>query len=151
MSLRNLRIKISNTKYALNLTLHRPFSSFSKTFLFSFLGGLFGALIGGAIGFYTSRMKDPTGWSEIPDMLTGAIYGYGLGAGTGAFVLHFRSHAPSAFTRAFLGALTGLFAVIFLSAPLHLDIFPPLMWGLLILLPPLIASRLLSPPQKNRD
>jgi len=133
------------------LTLHKPFPSFSKTLLFSFLGGLLGALIGGTIGFYASHVKDPTGWSEIPDLLEGAIYGYGLGAGAGAFALHFHPHAPSAFARAFLGALVGLFAVIFLSAPLHLDFFPPLMWGLLILLPPLIAARLLSPPSKKRD
>ena len=118
---------------------------FRKTFLFSFLGGVFGALIGASIGFFSARANDPTGWSEIPNSLIGAVYGYGLGAGAGAFSLHFRPHAPSAFSRAFLGALTGLFAVIFLSAPLHLDFFPPLMWGLLILLPPLITAWLLMP------
>ena len=125
------------------------FISFRKTFLISFLGGAIGALIGGAIGFFSAQASDPSGWSEIPNLLTGAIYGYGFGTGAGAFFLHIRPHAPSAFSRAFLGALTGLFAVIFLSAPLHLDFFPPLMWGLLILFPPLIASRLLVPPQKN--
>ena len=123
---------------------------FTKTFLFSFLGGVLGASIGGAIGFFSSRVTDPSGWSEIPNALIGAVYGYGLGAGAGAFALHFRPHAPSAFSRAFLGALTGLFGVIFLSAPLHLDFFPPLMWGLLILLPPLIAARLLIPRNLRR-
>ena len=57
--------------------------SFRKTFLFSFLGGVFGALIGGSIGFLSARAKDPTGWSEIPNLMTGAVYGYGLGAGAG--------------------------------------------------------------------
>ena len=124
--------------------------SFRKTFLFSFFGGIIGALFGVAFGYLRTQNSDPSGWSEIPNMLTGAIYGYGLGAGAGAFALHFRPHAPSAFTRAFLGALSGLFLIIFFSAPLHLDFFPPLMWGLLILLPPLIASRLLvSPPKKE--
>ena len=125
--------------------------SFRKTFLFSFFGGIIGASIGAAIGFFSAQANDPSGWSEIPNLLMGAIYGYGLGAGVGAFILHVRPHAPSAFSRAFLGALTGLFAVIFLSAPLHLDFFPPLMWGLLILLPPLIASRLLVPPPKTKN
>ncbi|MBT3713609.1 MAG: hypothetical protein HOG15_09685 [Anaerolineae bacterium] len=117
--------------------------SFRKTFLFSFFGGVLAALLGVAIGYFYTRNSDPSGWSEIPNMLTGAVYGYGLGAGAGAFLLHIRPHAPSAFSKAFLGALTGLFAVIFLSAPLRLDFSPPLMWGLLILLPPLIATRLL--------
>ena len=103
--------------------------SFRKTFAFSFLGGVLGALLGAAIGFFPARANDPTGWTELPNSLIGAVYGYGLGAGAGAFALHFRPHAPSAFSRAFLGALTGLFAVIFLSAPLHLDFFLPLMWG----------------------
>ncbi|MBT3314104.1 MAG: hypothetical protein HN390_05780 [Anaerolineae bacterium] len=117
---------------------------FHKTFLFSILGGVLGALIGVAIGYLRTPYIDPSGWSEIPNMLTGAIYGYGLGAGAGAFALHFRPHAPSAFTRAFLGALSGLFFIIFFSAALHLDFFPPLMWGLLIFLPPSIAARLLT-------
>jgi hypothetical protein len=117
---------------------------FRKTFLFSFFGGVIGALIGAAIGYLRTPYIDPSGWSEFPNMLTGAIYGYGLGAGAGAFALHFRPHAPSAFSRAFLGALSGLFFIIFFSAPLHLDFFPPLMWGLLILLPPSIAARLLA-------
>ena len=125
--------------------------SFRKTFLFSFLGGILGALLGAAIGFFSTRVSDPSGWSEIPNSLTGAIYGYGLGAGAGAFALHFRPHAPSAFTRAFLGALSGLFFVIFFSAPLHLDFFPPLMWGLLILLPPLVAARLLTSAKKKSE
>ncbi|MBC8335091.1 MAG: hypothetical protein ISR59_06090 [Anaerolineales bacterium] len=116
---------------------------YGKTVLYSFLGGLLGALIGGSIGILSARNNDPTGWSEIPNLLSGLIYGYGLGVGAGAFMLHFRPHPPSAFSRAFLGALTGLFGVIFLSAPLHLDFFPPLMWGLLILLPPLISAGLL--------
>ncbi len=110
-----------------------------------------GALIGGVLGFFSARSNDPTGWSEIPSLATGAVYGYGLGVGAGTFLLHCHTHAPSAFSRAFLGALTGLFAVIFLSAPLHLDFFPPLMWGLLVLLPPLIASRLLAPRRSIVD
>ncbi|MBT3338636.1 MAG: hypothetical protein HN855_13765 [Anaerolineae bacterium] len=119
-------------------------NSFRKNFLVGIIGGVVGAVLGGALGFFTARANDPTGWSEIPNLLTGSIYGYGLGVGLGLFILHRHPHAPSAFSRAFLGALTGLFAVIFLSAPLRLDIFPPLMWGALILLPPLIAARLLT-------
>ncbi|MCP4142150.1 MAG: hypothetical protein GY755_18050 [Chloroflexi bacterium] len=124
---------------------------FRKTFLFSFLGGITGALIGAAIGYFRTPYSDPSGWSEIPNMLTGAIYGYGLGAGAGAFALHFRPHAPSAFTRAFFGALSGLFLVVFLSAPLRLDFFPPLMWGLLVFLPPFIAARLLTSSKKKNE
>ena len=114
--------------------------SFGKTFLFSFLGGIIRAFFGGLIGLYMTRANDPSGWSEIPNLLSGLIYGYGLGAGAGAFVLHFRPHAPSAFSRAFLGALAGMFAIIFLSEPLHLNAFPPLMWALLLLLPPFAAT-----------
>jgi hypothetical protein len=121
--------------------------SFGKTVLFSFLGGLLGGSIGGLIGFISAGINDPSGWSEIPNSLSGMIYGYGLGAGAGAFSLHIRPHSPRAFSRAFLGALTGLFGVIFLSAPLHLDFFPPLMWGLLLLLPPMISARLLVNPK----
>lgn len=120
-------------------------SPFVRTFSASFLSGVLGALIGAAIGIYVAQTNDPSGWSEIPNLLLGAIYGYGLGAGIGAFALHYRSHAPSAFSRAFIGSFVGLFGVIFLSAPLHLGFFPPLMWGLLILLPPLVAARLLVP------
>jgi hypothetical protein len=118
-------------------------NTFKKNFFIGFLGGVIGAMLGGALGFFYARANDPTGWSEIPSLAEGAIYGYGLGVGAGLFILHRRPHAPSAFSRAFLGSLTGLFSVIFFSAPLHLDFFPPLMWGLLILLPPLIAARLL--------
>ena len=123
---------------------------YGKTILFSFLGGLLGALIGGSIGLFSARSNDPTGWTEIPNLLSGMIYGYGLGAGAGAFVLHFRPHPASAFSRAFLGALIGLFGIIFLSAPLHLDFYPPLMWGLLVLLPPLISARLLVSPNDRK-
>lgn len=125
--------------------------TFLKTFFIGVLGGALGALIGALIGYWIAQANDPSGWSDIPDALGGAIYGYGLGVGLILFVRHARPHPPSAASRAFLGALTGLFLVIFLSAPLHLDIFPPLMWGLLILLPPLIASRLLVGKIKNSD
>ena len=119
---------------------------FWKTVLFSFLGGILGAIIGGSIGLFLARLIDPTGWIEIPNLLSGMIYGYGLGSGAGAFALHYRLNPARAFSRAFLGALTGLFGVIFLSAPLHLDLFPPIMCGLLVLLPPLIAARILVSP-----
>ena len=124
---------------------------FAKTFLVGVLGGLFGALIGAGIGYLVAQKNDPSGWSNIPDALGGAIYGYGLGVGLAVFVRHARPHPPSAFSRAFLGSLSGLFFIIFFSAPLHLDIFPPLMWGLLILLPPAIAARLSNPPQKSTN
>ncbi len=124
---------------------------FAKTFLIGLLGGLLGALFGAGIGFYTAERNDPSGWSNIPNALSGAIYGYGLGVGLAVFIRHANPHPPSAFSRAFLGSLTGLFFIIFFSAPLHLDFFPPLMWGLLILLPPLIAARLLAGSPKYRD
>lgn len=111
---------------------------FGKTVLSSFLGGLLMASIGGAIGFFSARINEPTGWSEIPSLLSGLIYGYGPGSGVGAF------------SWVFLGALTGLFGVIFLSAPLHLNFFPPLMWGFLVLLPPLISARLLVSPNDGK-
>lgn len=123
---------------------------FGKTVLSSFLGGLLLASIGGAIGFFSARINEPTGWSENPSLLSDLIYGYGPGAGVGGFALNFRPHPASAFSRAFLSALTGLLGVIFLSAPLHLDFYTPLMWGLLVLLPPLISARLLVSPNDGK-
>ncbi len=116
----------------------------TKTFLIGALGGLLGALIGAGLGYWRALSTDPSGWSNLPNSLSGAIYGYGLGTGAGAFLRHRKPDAPRAFSRAFLGALGGLFFIIFFSAPLHLDISPYLMWGLLILLPPFIAARLLN-------
>ena len=128
-------------------TLKKPFT---KTFLIGVLGGLLGALIGAGIGYWRAS-SDPSGWSNIPGALGGAIYGYGLGVGTSVFLTHRKPNAPSAFSRAFLGSLSGLFFIIFFSAPLHLDFFPPLMWGLLIVLPPLIASRFSNRRPKSID
>ena len=124
---------------------------FTKTFLIGVLGGLLGALIGAGVGYWRALSTDPSGWSNLPGALGGAIYGYGLGVGAGSFLLHRKPDAPSAFSRSFLGSLAGLFFIIFFSAPLHLDFFPPLMWSLLILLPPLIAARLNNPPAKIAD
>ena len=124
---------------------------FIKTFLLGVLGGLLGALIGAGIGYWRALSSDPSGWSNIPNSLSGAIYGYGLGVGLAVFWQHRKPNAPRAASRSFLGSLSGLFFVIFFSAPLHLDIFPPLMWGLLILLPPLIAARLNQPPVQKND
>ena len=126
-------------------------SPFLKTFLTGLLGGMLGALLGAGIGYYAAQRNDPSGWSNIPGALGGAIYGHGLGVGLAVFIRHARPHPPSAFSRAFLGSLAGLFFIIFFSAPLHLDIFPPLMWSLLILLPPAIAARPSNPRPRNTD
>jgi Ca2+/Na+ antiporter len=122
---------------------------FTKTFLVGALGGVVGALIGAGIGYWQAISNDPSGWSNLPGSLGGAIYGYGFGVGLAAFLLHRKPNAPRAASRSFLGALAGLFFIIFFSAPLHLDFFQPLMWSLLILLPPLVAARLNNPPVKN--
>ncbi len=122
---------------------------FIKTFFVGLLGGVLGALLGAGIGYLYASSNDPSGWSNIPDSLGGAIYGYGFGVGLAAFLLHRKPNAPRAASRSFLGALAGLFFVIFFSAPLHLDAFLPLMWGLLILLPPLVVARLNHPRPKN--
>jgi Ca2+/Na+ antiporter len=123
----------------------------TKTFLIGMLGGVVGTLFGAAIGYWRALSTDPSGWSNLPDALSGAIYGYGLGVGLAAFFLHRKPNAPRAFSRSFLGSLSGLFFIIFFSAPLHLDFFLPLMWGLLILLPPLIAARANNPPAPKND
>lgn len=121
-----------------------------KTFLIGLIGGMLGSLVGAGIGLLIARNNDPSGWSNLPSALSGAIYGYGIGVGLAIFIRHARPHPPSAFSRAFLGSLAGLFFVIFFSAPLHLDFFPPLMWSALILLPPLIAAYF-STRQTPRD
>lgn len=126
-------------------------ATFLKTFFIGVLGGVLGALIGALIGYWLAQFNDPSGWSNLPNALSGAIYGYGLGVGLILFIRHASPNPPRAASRAFLGALTGLFLVIFFSAPLHLDIFPPLMWGLLIVLPPLIATRLLLGKVEKHD
>lgn len=123
--------------------------AFTKNFFVGLLGGAFGALIGAGIGYANALSSDPSGWSNLPNALGGAIYGYGLGVGFAVFLTHRKPNAPRAASRSFLGALAGLFFVIFFSAPLHLDLIQPLMWGLLIVLPPLIAVRLNNPPVKN--
>jgi len=120
---------------------------FWKTFFIGIFGGALGALIGAPIGYWIAQSNDPSGWSNIPNALSGAIYGYGLGVGLILFIRHASPHPPSVFSRAFLGSLGGLFFVIFFSAPLHFDFSPPLMWGLLILLPPAIATFLLMRDQ----
>lgn len=127
-------------------TLQKPFT---KTFLVGVFGGLLGALLGAGIGYWRATSSDPSGWSKLPNALGGAIYGYGLGVGLAVFLLHRKPNAPRAASRSFLGSLAGLFFIIFFSAPLHLDVIQPLMWGLLIVLPPLVAARLNYPPQKD--
>ncbi len=122
---------------------------FLKTFLVGVLGGLLLALPGIGIGYWLARMNDPSGWRDFADMLAGAIYGYGLGVGFAAFWLHRKPDAPRAFSRSVLGSLSGLFFVIFFSAPLHLDFFPPLMWGLLVILPPALAAWLNQRAEKG--
>ena len=124
-------------------------NSFQKSFLFGVLGGFLGTLLGAGIGYWRALSADASGWGNLPGALAGAIYGYGLGVGLAVFLLHRKPNAPRAFSRSFLGSLSGLFFIIFFSAPLHLDIFPPLMWGLLVLLPPLIAAKL-NHLDKNR-
>lgn len=124
---------------------------FVKTFLIGVLGGVLGALIGAGIGYWRALSTDPSGWSTLPNALGGAIYGYGFGVGFAVFLLHRKPNAPRAASRSFLGSLSGLFFIIFFSAPLHLDVFPPLMWGLLLLLPPVIAARLNTPAAGTSD
>lgn len=150
----SLRGAISGCGFGVGLVVffrHARQHPLAKTYLIGMLGGLLGALIGAGVGYLVAQKNDPSGWSNLPNALGGAIYGYGLGVGAGVFLLHRKTNAPSAFSRSFLGSLAGLFFVIFFSAPLHLDFFPPLMWSLLILLPPLIAARLNNPPKKNAD
>lgn len=129
----------------------RSLSPFLSTFLVGVFGGVLGALLGTGIGYFVARTNDPSGWGNLPGALGGAIYGYGLGVGLAIFIRHARPNPPSAFSRAFLGSLSGLFFIIFFSAPLRLDIFPPLMWGLLIVLPPLVAARLSNPREMSTD
>ena len=126
-------------------------SPFLKTYLVGILSGVLGAVLGALAGYLIARSTDPSGWSNLPNMLSGAIYGYGFGVGVGVFFLHRMPHPPSAFSRGVLGSLAGLFFIIFFSAPLHLDFFPPLMWGLLIFLPPLTASYFLTHKNQHRE
>ncbi len=104
------------------------------------LGGLIVASFGAALGALWTQLIAPSVWGRLAFPLEGGIYGYGIGAGLGAFAGYRRAGGEKSRLRALLGALTGLFAVIFLAEPLHLNAFPPLQWGLLILLPPLAAA-----------
>jgi hypothetical protein len=113
---------------------------FAKLAAMAAIGGLLVGLIGGLLGLLISKISDPTGWSDLIDSLGGAIFGYGIGSAVGAYLIHRRNGGSHGFMRALLSSLTGLFAVIFLSEPLHLGATPVLMWVLLILIPPLVTS-----------
>jgi hypothetical protein len=113
---------------------------FAKLAAMAAIGGLLVGLIGGLLGLLISKISDPTGWSDLIDSLGGAIFGYGIGSAVGAYLIHRRNGSSHGFMRALLSSLTGLFAVIFLSEPLHLGATPVLMWVLLILIPPLVTS-----------
>jgi hypothetical protein len=123
----------------------------ARLFRDGLLGGLLLAAFGAALGALWSAFIAPSAWGTWALPLEGGIYGYGVGAGLGAFAGNLRRGGIGSRLRALLGALSGLFAVIFLSEPLHLDAFPPLMWGLLLFLPPFIAAWTLSPPPSEKS
>ncbi len=123
-----------------------PWKSFGPTLRGGIVGGLILAVLGALVGLTLSKLLAPPGWGGLIYTLQGLIYGYGIGAGTGSYAIHKRLGGRRTFARAFFSALTGLFVVIFLAEPLHLDTFQPLVWGLLFILPPLTAALMLLEP-----
>ncbi len=101
------------------------------------------ALLGCLLGVAASKLLAPPGWGGLLFALQGLIFGYGIGVAAGTFKAHRKLGGKRNFARAFYSSMTTLLLVVFLSEPFHLSIFPPLMWGLLALLPPFAATLML--------
>lgn len=87
-------------------------------------------------GYVNALRSDPSGWSNLPYTLEGALYGWGLGLGIGGWLaLPQPLRTPKNFNRLFFSVLTAFFAVIYLSEPLHLDFWPVLPYLLLVVVP----------------
>ncbi len=98
------------------------------------------ALLGASLGIAASKLFSPEGWGGLLYALRGAVWGYGIGVSLGIFKAHRKYDGKRSLSRAFYSSMTTLLAVVFLAEPFHLQIFPPLMWGALILIPPLVGT-----------
>ena len=100
------------------------------------------ALLGALLGVVVSKLLSPPGWGGLLYALQGLIFGYGVGVAMGTFKAYRKHGGARHFSRAFYSSMTALLLVVFLSEPLHISILP-LMWGLLFLLPPFMATLML--------
>jgi len=107
------------------------------------VAGLLVALLGALLGVAASKLLSPSGWGGLLYALQGLVFGYGIGAALGTFKTHRKHGGTRHFSRAFYSSMTALLMVVFLSEPFHLQVFPPLMWGILVLLPPFVATLML--------
>jgi hypothetical protein len=98
------------------------------------------ALLGGLLGIVASKLFSPAGWGGLLYALRGSVWGYGIGVTMGTFKAHRKYGGRRSFSRAFYSSMSALLAVVFLAEPFHLQIFPPLMWGMLICVPPFVAT-----------
>jgi len=98
------------------------------------------AILGAFFGIVWSKLFSPEGWGGLLYALRGAVWGYGIGVSLGAFKAHRRYDGKRSFSRAIYSSLSALLAVVFLSEPLHLNAFLPLMWTALLFFPPLVAT-----------
>ena len=113
------------------------------------VAGLLIALLGTFLGIVASKLFSPAGWGGLLYALRGAVWGYGVGVSLGVFKAHRKYEGKRSFSRAFYSSMTALLFVVFLAEPFHLQIFPPLMWGALILFPPFVATLFLFEPAKE--
>lgn len=98
------------------------------------------AVAAAGLGYLNALRTDPSGWSNLPFTLEGALYGWGLGLGVGGWLaLPQPSRTPKNFNRLFFSVLTAFFAVIYLSEPLQLDVLSPwLPYIVLLVIPALV-------------
>lgn len=119
-----------------------------KRFLLGLIGGLLGGAVGGGGGLLLVqvffRIRPPQGgnWQDLGLSLLAVILLYPLGAALGAGWFLRRYLRRAMIWKAILIAFAAEFLVMVLAEPLHINLYPALMWSGIIGLP-LIAVLLL--------
>jgi len=114
-----------------------------RAFVIVFIGSVLGELLfmvaGILLGSVTGRLGGMGDFADLGLAILGALIGCALGSGIGAHLTRRRISGKSSWGLALLGGILGVTIVMILAEPFHLNQVPWLMWGLMILLPPILA------------
>jgi hypothetical protein len=112
--------------------------SVSKTKLLMIAGSIAGGLVVSGFGWWLGRVLGQSSSNPFGDLigiLLGIGTGYPLGVSLGLWLTARRIGHPVRFWRTLLFAVLGAGIVLLLAEPLHLNLYPRLLWALFFLLP----------------